>query len=224
MRHTSSIGDYSEVKENDEDHFNKMSCSCTIVRFDEKSHARVHLPVTSAVLFSAIRAAFVATDDATRRTDVVGRALVQLGRWWRGGGSRVPRLENQSTSILTVTAMTMTTTTTTAVAVAAMMTTAVRSGAKRSENPATAMSPMLFESARAAVSISRTNVRSCHTRIPRSERYKAERSCLRSLPSLSSQRDGTRRRPRLQSTKRTTTVCIPDGRNRCVHVPACTRT
>lgn len=44
-----------------------------------------------------------------------------------------------------------------------MTTTAVRSGAKRSENPATAMSPMLFESARAAVSISRTNVRSCHT-------------------------------------------------------------
>lgn len=48
-------------------------------------------------------------------------------------------------------------------AVTAMTTTAVRSGAKRSENPATAMSPMLFESARAAVSISRTNVRSCHT-------------------------------------------------------------
>lgn len=103
--------------------------------------------------------------------------------------------------------------------------TAARSGAKRSENPATAMSPMLFESARAAVSISRTNARSCHTLSPRLR-------AVRGGTSLPADRCRRCRRnamargvvPQPQSTERTTTVCIPHGRNRCVHVPACTRT
>ena len=131
------------------------------------------LTAMSAVLFSAIRAAFVATDDAANRRRACSH--VALGRW-SDGESRVPRLENQSTSILTVTAMTaVAAVVVAAVAVAAMTTTAVRSGAKRSENPATAMSPMLFESARAAISIYLAHeCTSCHTRIPRSERYKAE--------------------------------------------------
>lgn len=132
------------------------------------------------------------------------------------GESRLPRLKNQSTSIRQRRRRT-------------------RRGRRLRRRG------RLPEAARREARTQQRRCRPCYSS-PRARRLVYRATNARSCHTLSRVRGGTilpvpivgrrcRRNamargvvPRPQSTERTTTVCIPHGRNRCVHVPACTRT